>query len=77
MEFIIVKNAGESWIHYFMEDPKGGDVHPSYSCHETFSAKLLEIKPSYSDMNEAETDCVKLNTSNPVGDYAVCRLKQK
>lgn len=77
MLFIIVKNAGViSWRHYFLEDPKAGPVHPTYSCHETYTGKELGIKPSYEDFIEAEAHCKKLNEVNPVGDYAICQLMQ-
>lgn len=72
MVYIIVKNAGDTWPHYFVEDPKMDAVHPSYSCHETFTGKELGIKPSYGDFKEAERDCERLNIANPSGDYYIC-----
>lgn len=72
MSYIIVKNAGPSWEHYFLEDPKLDAVHPSYSCHESFTAMTLEIKPKYEDFEEAKEDCKKLNKANPIGDYDIC-----
>lgn len=76
MVYIIVKNAGPSWVHYFVEDPKLDAVHASYSCHGSFTAMTLNIKPSYEDFKEATEDCAKLNKANPIGDYEVCVLKR-
>ena len=74
MVYIIVKNAGNSWNYYFLEDPKEGSVHPSYSSHDSYTGVNLDIKPSYEDFDEAQRDCERMNKENPVGDYAVCKL---
>lgn len=72
MAFIIVKNAGVTWPYYFIEDPKKGNIHPSYSCHETYTGKELNIKPYYENYEEAKKDCDNLNKHNPSGDYDIC-----
>lgn len=76
MAYIIVKNAGSSWPYYFIEDPKMGAVHASYSAHDSYTGRTLNIKPSYEDYQEAIRDCEKMNKANPVGDYEVCVLKE-
>lgn len=76
MQYIIVKHGGSSWNHYFMEDPKEGTVHPSYSTHDSHTGMDLAIKPSYEDFDEAQQDCERMNKENPVGDYAVCKLME-
>lgn len=76
MTYIIVKNAGPSWPHYFLEDPKMDAVHPSYSTHGSFTAMTLDIKSEYEDYDEAVIDCEKMNKANPIGDYAICILRQ-
>lgn len=74
MAFIIVKNAGATWQYYFMEDPKIGKVHESYSAHHTFTGMNLLIQPSYTEKEAADFDCDRMNVHNPSGDYAVCEL---
>ena len=74
MSYIIVKNAGSAWQHYFMEDPKQGKVHITYSASDTHTGMVLGIKEKYDDKAEAEIDCKRLNEANPCGDYAVCDL---
>jgi hypothetical protein len=76
MSYIIVKHAGVDWSFYYSEDPKAG-AHRSYSCHNTFTGKNLDIKPEYESLEEAEQDCARLNQYNPCGDYAVCSVKQE
>ena len=74
MSFDIVKHAiSDTQKYYFKTDPQLGVV-ASYSCHDTFSGRQSSIKERYENLDEAEKDCVKINTANPVGTYAVCPL---
>lgn len=69
--FVIVKNAGPECIERWEGNPTDG-VHPSFSCHDTFTGQDLGIRPVYTDKDEAEIDCQRANHSNPSGYYAVC-----
>ena len=72
MKFVIVKFAGiDYWDLNFVDDPKKG-VHISYSCHDTYSAKRVGIEAEYTNLRDAERDCLDLNHSNPSGYYGVC-----
>lgn len=74
MLYTIVKHAAESvWPTYYTGDPSQG-VLPSHSCHKTHSALQIGVKESYTDLEEAQEDCRKLNVANPVGAYAVCPI---
>jgi len=76
MSYTIVKHAGSTWGEYFSEDPKEDVVHPSYSCHKTYTAEKFSVKQVYENHSEATEDCKRLNEDNPVGDYAVCKLME-
>lgn len=78
MQYIIVKHAGDTWNHYFNEDPHvGNGVHVSHSVAFTHTGKQLNIQETYQDKDIADKDCVLLNKRNPIGDYAVCRLLEE
>lgn len=74
MAVVIVKNAGDHWQHYYVEDPKLSKVDASHSCHDTFTGMNLAIQDKYEDIKEAERDVERLNECNPSGDYAICEL---
>ena len=69
-KYVIVKHAAY-WENYYIDDPNKG-VLKSHSCHDTYIAKQLGIKPVYEDMCEAAHGAIKLNESNPSGNYAAC-----
>ena len=72
--WIIVKHAGETWSHYWIENPKDGACYCN-SAHESFTGQTTELKPHYSDLEEANIAVLAANVANPVGDYAVCPVK--
>ena len=69
-KYVIVKHAA-CWEHYYVDDPNKG-VLESHSCHDTYTAKQLGIKPVYEDVWEARYGAIKLNGSNRSGNYAAC-----
>ena len=72
-EYVIVKYAGVSWEDYFDRDPKTGvTVHAT--CSFTHTGKRNGIERTYSDLDKAKRDCIKMNRSNPCGDYGVCEV---
>ncbi len=78
MKYIIVKHAGNTWEHYFNEDPKSGNgVHISHSAAYTHTGRQLNIQETYLNKDEVDTHCKLINERNPVGDYAVCRLLEE
>lgn len=79
MKYIIVKHAGEAVKqNYFLFDPNVA-VTLDFSCHESYTAKQLNIKQyyEYSEIKQAIKDCEELNNNNPVGYYAVCRVLEE
>jgi hypothetical protein len=73
-EYVVVKHAGVNWKNKWEEDPKLTRVHHSHTAAFTFTGKSCGCEYSYKDLAAAEAMAVKLNQSNPCGDYAVCRL---
>ena len=77
MKRTIVKFAQDGiWDHYFEEDPKDG-VCIEHSAHTSYAGQVCNIKPYYTDFDEAVKVCAAVNQVNPSGSYAVCILKEK
>lgn len=75
--FTIVKHASAThWEYFFTENPVDG-VGIFCSAHNTESGKLIGLQEQYADLQEAEADCLKMNTHNPSGGYAVCPVVHK
>lgn len=79
MKYIIVKHAAPGFIeHYFEKDSNSnGEFHISYSVYYTHTGKKFD--KLYYEENELELanqHCDYLNRENPVGGYAVKKLKE-
>ncbi|MDA3821869.1 MAG: hypothetical protein PF450_04550 [Bacteroidales bacterium] len=73
--FTIVKYADDVYWHFHFErDPKETGVLLSMSMYTTYVGNLNRIKQMYSDPDEAEIHCRRLNADNPSGGYGVCRI---
>ena len=73
-EFIIVKHAGNHWSHYYEEDPKVTGLPIEHNCSFTHSGISNSIQRSYTDKDQADIDCEKINESNPCGYYGVVKV---
>ena len=69
--YLVVKHAGPTWHHYWVENPQDGVCYCN-SVHDTFTGINNEVKPFYLDYKEAKGVAENLNKVNPVGDYEVC-----
>ena len=74
IEYVVVKHAGPTWSHYWVADPKDGVCYCN-SAHDSFAGEMAELKPSYTDLVEANTASAGANVVNPIGDYAACPIK--
>lgn len=77
-EFVIVEHARTpEFSHYWREDPKVTGVTGAVQTNSaawSHTGKEVGISEKYSDREQAEMDCVKMNEHNPSGYYAVCPL---
>ena len=74
-KFGIVKYAADGyWKFMFTTDPKLGKIHPSYSAHDTFTGKTVEIKESYPSRSACLEDLKKMNNLNPCVGYDICEF---
>lgn len=76
-KYIIVKHAGDHWRFYFSEDPKLGGLDVSWSAHDTYTGHITDMKPYYTDKDQADHQCQLANVANPVGSYGVCRVAEE
>lgn len=74
-EFVIVKNTSDNkWKHQFLDDPRIVGVTLYFSAFFSFAGKMSNIAVSYSDLDTAKEDLVKIKEYNPYGEYDICPL---
>lgn len=70
--YVIVENSEAVGVSKYDFDDTAIGVPLSHSCHLSFTAYKMGIRPFYHNKDEAECFCQRLNEVNPSGRYKVC-----
>lgn len=74
-EFVIVKNTSDrKWQDLFFEDPRITGVRRHFSAYFSFDGRMAEIDVTYTDLDRAQRDLIKIKEVNPQGEYDICPL---
>lgn len=71
-KYVIVENTEANDVSKYDFDDTAIGVHLSHSCHLSFTAYQMGIRPFYYNKDEAECFSQRLNDQNPSGRYKVC-----
>lgn len=73
-KYVVVKDAGDDWQKYWVNDPKETGVPRLESAAHTFTGTVAMCEESYDDIDAAEAMAAKLRTLQPTRSYALCPL---